>query len=77
MYSTFVLSDPSHDNLNFVFFQFWVLLRFWALEVGSLLLDFCSFKFQGSFFHSSKLNVNMEFIDFDSYHVCALISFDH
>jgi hypothetical protein len=42
-----------------------------------LLPNFYSFKFQGSLFHSSKINVNMKFIDFESYQVCALISFEH
>ncbi len=51
---------------SYLFPNFWVLLASWALEVGSLLPDFYSFKFQGSLFHSSKLNVNMEFIDFES-----------
>ncbi len=58
-------------------FIFCDLLVMWAPKVGSLLPDFYTFKFYGSFFHFSKLNVVLEFDDFESYHVCALISFGH
>ncbi len=42
------------------------LLAAWALKVGNLLPDFYFFKFLGSLFHFSKLNVVLEFVGSES-----------